>query len=324
MTLPDGLIVRLSVTSRCQLRCTYCLPEKGCACPSLPTAELARADLVRMVALLHHSRGVRRVRFTGGEPLLRRDLPEVIADVAALGVPELALTTNAQLLAPRVEALRQAGLQRINVSLDSLRPEVFAEVSRGGILSRTLEGIRAARAAGFSPLKLNTVVLRGVNDTEAAALLRFALRTGCQLRFLELMPIGAAMRDFAQRFVAADETRRSLDGAGLTWEPLPWDPSETSRDWRVRDAEGHETVCGFIAPTTRPFCDGCRRLRLTAEGRLHGCLARDSEHDLTPLLSAPGSLIARRRVDEVIAAAFAQKRGERFTSGVSNMASIGG
>ena len=321
---PDGLIVRLSVTSRCQLRCTYCLPEKGCACPSSATNEMARADLVRMVALLHQSRGVRRVRFTGGEPLLRPDLPDLIADVATLGVPELALTTNAQLLAPRVGALRRAGLQRINISLDSLRPDVFAQVSRGGILARTLEGIRAAVAAGFSPVKLNAVVLRGVNDTEAASLLRFALRTGCHLRFLELMPIGVAVRDFAQRFVAADETRARLDGAGLVWERLPWDPSDTSRDWRVRDAGGRETVCGFIAPTTQPFCDGCRRLRLTSDGRLHGCLARDSEHDLTPLLSAPGSTNARHRIDEVLAAAFAQKRGERFTSGVSNMATVGG
>lgn len=324
MSLPEGLVVRLSVTSRCQLRCTYCLPEKGCACPSSPTTELGRADLVRMVALLHHSRGIRRVRFTGGEPLLRRDLPDLIADVGALGVPELALTTNAQLLAPRVKALRQAGLQRINISLDSLRPEVFAQVSRGGILARTLEGIRSAVAAGFSPVKLNTVALRGVNDTEAVSLLHFALGTGCHLRFLELMPIGVAMRDFAHRFVAAAEIRKRLDGAGFAWEPLPWNPSDTSRDWRVRDAGGRETVCGFIAPTTQPFCDGCRRLRLTSEGRLHGCLGRDSEHDLTPLLLESGSTNARDRIEEVLAAAFAQKRGERFTRGVSSMASVGG
>jgi cyclic pyranopterin phosphate synthase len=264
------------------------------------------------------------VRFTGGEPLLRRDLRDLIADVAALGVPELALTTNAQLLAPRVKALRQAGLQRINISLDSLRPEVFAQVSRGGILARTLEGIRSAVAAGFSPVKLNTVALRGVNDTEAVSLLHFALETGCHLRFLELMPIGVAMRDFAHRFVSAAEIRKRLDGAGFAWEPLPWNPSDTSRDWRVRDAEGRETVCGFIAPTTQPFCDGCRRLRLTSEGRLHGCLGRDSEHDLTPLLLESGSTNARDRIEEVLVAAFAQKRGERFTRGVSSMASVGG
>lgn len=322
----EGLVVRLSVTARCQLRCTYCLPEKGCACPSAteePT-ELPRAALVRLVALLHESRGVRRVRFTGGEPLLRRDLPELIADVTALGIPELALTTNAQLLAPRAEALRSAGLQRINISLDSLRPEVFAQVSRGGALARTLGGIRGALDAGFAPVKLNTVVLRGVNDTELGDLLRFALRTGCHLRFLELMPIGVAAADFAERFVSAAEIRERLNREEFAWRELPRDPAETSRDWLVHDADSRKTVCGFIAPTTRPFCDGCRRLRLTADGRLHGCLARASEHDLTPLLAAADGITAGRRLDAVLAAAFARKRGERFIGGVATMASVGG
>ncbi len=317
--------MRLSVTARCQLRCSYCLPEKGGACPS-PAAppELPRTELVRLVALLHATRRVRRVRFTGGEPLLRRDLPELIADIAALGIPELALTTNAQLLAPRVHALRRAGLQRINISLDSLCPKVFAQVSRGGDLAHTLAGIRAAVAAGFAPVKLNTVVLRGVNDAEGGDLLRFALRTGCHLRFLELMPIGVASRDFAQRFISADEIRDRLDSPGFAWEPLSWDPAGTSRDWLVRDAKGRETVCGFIAPTTHPFCDGCRRLRLTAEGRLHGCLARASEHDLTPLLAAADDATARRELDAVLATAFAQKHGERFIDGIATMASVGG
>jgi GTP 3',8-cyclase len=321
----DGLVVRLSVTPRCQLRCTYCLPARGCACPSITSLpELSRAALVRLVALLHETRGVRRVRFTGGEPLLRRDLPELVAEVAALGIPELALTTNAQLLAPRATALRRAGLQRINISLDSLRPEVFAQISRGGVLARTLDGIRAALAAGFTPVKLNTVVLRGVNDAEVGDLMRFGLQTGCHLRFLELMPIGVAALDFAKRFVAAAETRERLQRDDFAWHELPWDPAETSRDWRVRDAGGRETVCGFIAPTTQPFCDECHRLRLTSEGRLHGCLARASEHDLTPLLAVADNATAHRELDDMLAAAFAQKRGERFTGGVAAMASVGG
>jgi len=319
-----GLIVRLSVTSRCQLRCTYCLPEKGCACPAGPTRELSREELVRLVGLLHASHGVRRVRFTGGEPLLRADLPEVIAAVADLGIPELALTTNAQLLAPRVAELRRAGVQRINISLDSLRPDVFGRLSRGGVLARTLDGIRAARSAGFAPVKLNTVVLRGNNDTEVGDLLRFALQTGCHIRFLELMPIGVAAADFEQRFVSAAEIRGRLDEEGLSWQEIPWDPSETSRDAWVRDSAGRETVCGFIAPTTQPFCDGCRRLRLTSEGRLHGCLARPSEYDLTPLLSSVDDAAAHRALEGVLDAAFAQKRGERFTDGIATMASVGG
>ena len=321
-----GLVLRLSVTARCQLRCTYCLPEKGCACsPAVPAPrELTRGELVRLVALLHEVEGVRRVRFTGGEPLLRSDLTGLIADVAALGIPDLALTTNGQLLAPRAEALRRAGLQRINISLDSLCPEVFARISRGGLLAKTLDGIRSAKTAGLGPLKLNMVVMRGVNDEEVTALLRFALQTGCHLRFLELMPIGVATRDFAERFVSADEIRERLDSAGFAWERLTWDPSETSRDWRVRDEEGRETVCGFIAPTTQPFCEGCRRMRLTSEGRLHGCLARSSAHDLTPLLDGPADVASRNRLAGVLAAAFAQKHGVRFTDVMPTMASVGG
>jgi cyclic pyranopterin phosphate synthase len=280
--------------------------------------------LVRLVGLLHASHGVRRVRFTGGEPLLRTDLPELIAAVADLGIPELALTTNAQLLAPRVASLRRAGVRRINISLDSLRSEVFDRLSRGGVLARTLDGIRAALSAGFAPVKLNTVVLRGSNDAEVGDLLRFALQTGCHIRFLELMPIGVAADDFEQRFVSAAEIRERLSDEGLEWNELPWDPSETSRDWLVRDLAGRETVCGFIAPTTEPFCVGCRRLRLTSEGRLHGCLARPSEFDLTPMLSAADDGTARRALEDVLAAAFAQKRGERFTDGIATMASVGG
>ena len=321
-----GLMVRLSVTARCQLRCTYCLPAKGCACPTAePAPELPRASLVRLVALLHEAHGVRRVRFTGGEPLLRCDLPELVADIAALGIPELALTTNAQLLAPRAQALRRAGLQRINISLDSLRPEVFARISRGGSLDRTLDGIRAAQAAGLGPVKLNMVVLRGVNDLEAPDLLRFARRTGCQLRFLELMPIGEAARNFSERFVSADEIRCGLENAGFILEAMPWNPSETSRDWKATEGDdGRATVCGFIAPTTRPFCGECRRLRLTAEGKLHGCLARASEHDLKPLLTAPDDATSRERIRGVLDASFARKRGERFSGGVVTMASVGG
>ncbi|MDR2674642.1 MAG: radical SAM protein, partial [Opitutaceae bacterium] len=244
---------------------------------------------------------------------------------AALGIPELALTTNGQLLAARAAALRRAGVRRVNVSLDSLRPDVFAALSRGGVLARTLAGIRAARDAGLGPVKLNTVVLRGRNDTEPPALLRFALRAGCHIRFLELMPVGEAAKNFEREFVPAAEIRSRLDALpGLAWTALPWSPAETSRDWLVRDEDGRETVCGFIAPTSRPFCAGCARLRLTSDGRLHGCLARPGAHDLTPLLAPSGRAGARRRLAEILASAFAQKLGPRFDRASPLMAAIGG
>ena len=318
------LTVRLSVTSRCQLRCTYCLPEKGCACPSADgIAELPREKLVRLLALLHQEFGVRRVRFTGGEPLLRRDLPELIADVRDLGIPELALTSNALLLAPRIAALRAAGLQRVNISLDSLHPETFARITRGGRLESTLSGIRAAQAAGLGPVKLNTVVLRGVNDSETGALLRFALYSGCHLRFLELMPIGEAVARFDDEYVSAVEIRAGLDKFGYEWQPLPWAPAETSRDYLVRDADGRETICGFIAPTSQPFCAGCRRVRLTSDGFLHGCLAQASRHDLKPLLDLD-DCTAALQLRKIMTDAFTSKRGERFRTTIASMAEVGG
>jgi cyclic pyranopterin phosphate synthase len=320
-----GVVVRLSVTTRCQFRCAYCLPERGHACAPLQHApELPRAALTRLLGLIHAIRPIRRVRFTGGEPLLRRDLPELIGETAALGIPELALTTNGQLLAPRAAALRHAGVHRVNVSLDSLRPDVFAAISRGGSLGLTLAGIRAARDAGLGPVKLNMVVLRGRNDSECQNLLRFALRSGCHIRFLELMPIGEAARNFDRELVPANEIRDRLEIPGLSWTELPWNPAETSRDWLVRDEDGRETVCGFIAPTTQPFCQGCARLRLTCDGRLHGCLARPSEHDLTPLLTLADEAGARHQLAEIFASAFSQKLGPRFDHAGPLMAAIGG
>jgi cyclic pyranopterin phosphate synthase len=278
---------------------------------------------MRLLGLLHREFEIRRVRFTGGEPLLRRDLPELIGEVRALGIPELALTTNAQLLAPCAVALKEAGLQRINISLDSLRSEVFARITRGGILGRTLAGIQAARLAGLGPVKLNVVVLRGVNDAELGDLLRFALQTGCHLRFLELMPVGEAAAGFADGFVSVAEMREQLGELGYGWQPLPWDSSETSRDFLVRDADGRETVCGFITPTSEPFCTGCRRLRFTSDGWLHGCLARFGRQDLKPLLGLDEEAAAHQ-IRGVVRTAFAQKQCPRFEQTVASMADVGG
>lgn len=318
------LVVRLSVTPRCQLRCTYCLPARGCGDYSKTEREsLSRAELVRLLALLHATCGVRRIRFTGGEPLLRRDLAELIAEVRPLGIPELALTTNAQLLAPRAAALRAAGLQRINISLDSLRADCFAAVTRGGILVRTLDGIRAAQEAGLGPVKLNMVVLRGANDGEVCDMLQFALRTGCHLRFLELMPVGEAADRFEAEFVSVDEIQERLRVPGWEWRAHPWDPSETSRDFTVRDAEGRETVCGFISPTSHPFCAGCRRVRLTSDGWLHSCLAREGRHDLKPLLSLDEAA-ASERLRTLLGLVMSEKQGVRFRHTVESMAVVGG
>ena len=318
------LVVRLSVTARCQLRCTYCLPAEPNGCAQGGRQELPWRELVRLLAALHARYHVRRVRFTGGEPLLRRELPEMIESVAALGIPELAMTTNAQLLAPKAEELRRRGLQRVNISLDSLDPVRFAEISRGGQLARTVEGILAAQSAGLTPVKLNVVVLRGQNDHEAGNLLRFAMRTGCHVRFLELMPVGVAADHWATTWVGQDEIRSRLDRPDLTWAEMPWSPQETCRDWRVRDRNACETVCGFIAAVTQPFCAACRRIRITADGGLHGCLACSARHDLRPVLEAPGAVEAAKRLDSLVHRAFDEKRTGSFSEAVESMCQVGG
>jgi cyclic pyranopterin phosphate synthase len=318
------LVVRLSVTARCQLRCIYCLPEEagGCACGG--GQELPWRDLMRLVAALHDRFHVRRVRFTGGEPLLRRDLPDLIEAIAELGIPDLAMTTNGQLLAPRAAELRRRGLQRVNISLDSLDPGRFGEISRGGNLARTVEGIRAAQAAGLNPVKLNVVVLRGRNDGEVGDLLHFALQTGCHVRFLELMPIGVAASHWATTWVGQDEIRARLKQPDLTWEEMPWFPQETCRDWRVRDHTGRETVCGFIAAVSQPFCASCRRVRITADGGLHGCLSCNVRHDLNPVLAASTAAEAGAKIHLLMLAAFGDKRTGDFADSVESMCQVGG
>jgi cyclic pyranopterin phosphate synthase len=318
------LVVRLSVTSRCQLRCTYCLPERSEGCAQGGGQELPGRELVRLLAMLHSRYRVRRVRFTGGEPLLRRDLPELIEAVAALGIPELAMTTNAQQLAPRAAELQRRGLQRVNISLDSLDPRRFAEISRGGELARTVDGILAAQAAGLTPVKLNVVVMRGQNDRELGDLLRFALRTGCHVRFLELMPVGVAAGNWVTTWVGQDEMRTRLDEPDLTWVEMPWNPQETCREWRVRDRSGRETTCGFIASVTQPFCSACRRIRITADGGLHGCLASNVRHDLRPVLQAGAPGESEKQLHAILRSAFGNKRTAGFTEAVESMCLVGG
>ena len=276
-----------------------------------------------MVALIHQEFGIKRLRFTGGEPLLRHDLADLIAGARDLGITELAMTSNAQTLETRLVSLRRSGLQRINISLDSLDHQTFSRITRGGRLADTLRGIKAAREAGFGPVKLNTVVLRGVNDCELGDLLHFALETDNHIRFLELMPIGEAASRFESEFMSVEEIRERLSTAGHDWEALPWDNAETSRNFRVRDKQGRETVCGFISATSQPFCEGCRRIRLSSDGHLYGCLAQAHKIDLKPLLglSAPE---AKQGMLESMHSAFASKLGTRFKATVASMAEVGG
>lgn len=310
------------MTESCQLRCTYCRPAASDDESVTCRRPLDSAELLTLVSHLHAATGIDKLRFTGGEPLLRRDLPELIAACAKMDIRDISLTTNGQRLSALAPALRDSGLDRINISLDSLDPVTFARITRGGDLGATLAGIDAVLAQGMAPVKLNMVVLRGINDCEIAEVLEFSLRTGCQVRFLELMPIGVAADDFERQFVSSIEVRESLLER-YQFEAIPGELGATSRDFLVEDGRGRKTVCGFISPTSHPFCEGCNRLRLTHDGRLLGCLAHRESVDLLPALRAAAHG-GTRPLAQALGDALAMKTWPRCLSDQRDMARIGG
>ncbi|MET9403293.1 GTP 3',8-cyclase MoaA [Kitasatospora sp. NPDC002965] len=284
--------LRVSLTDRCNLRCTYCMPAEGLAW--LPGAELLGDDeVVRLVRIAVRRLGIRSVRLTGGEPLLRRGLPGLVRRIAALG-PEVSLTTNGIGLARTAAELKSAGLHRVNVSLDTLRPERYAAITRRDRIADVFAGLAAARDAGLAPVKVNAVPVRGVNDDELVPLVEFAAEHGYRMRFIESMPLDAQGAWDRARMVTADEILAAL---GARWELLPTGraageegagPAGSGRrgtppaeEWRIA---GTDTVVGVIASVTRPFCGGCDRVRLTADGQLRNCLFATEESDLRALL----------------------------------------
>ncbi len=314
---PQPLSLRISVTDRCQLRCRYCMPVGGVGRVK-QNAVLSFEEIVRFVRALNSRFGLSKIRLTGGEPLVRPGIIDLVAMLAHEGVPDLALTTNAQYLAPLAHDLRRAGLRRVNISLDTLDPRVYWRLTRGGDLGRVLEGISAAESAGLRPVKLNAVVMRGVNDSdrELAKLARYAARAGCEVRFLELMPIGPAAARHEEQFVSSAEVRRRLSRT-FDLRPSPGCTTGgrsggTSRDYLTRDEAGREGVIGFIASCTAPFCRGCNRLRLTATGRLLGCLAQREGLDLGPLLRREGPGVERQLSEAVEGALDIKLRARRF------------
>jgi cyclic pyranopterin phosphate synthase len=277
------------------------------------------ATVVRSIKKCH---GLAQVRLTGGEPLLRPGISRLVAMIAAEGVSDLALTTNGQQLAGMAVRLRKAGLLRINVSLDTLNPTTFAEITRGGNLDKTIAGIDAARAAGLRPIKLNAVLVRGQNDTEVSALVRFAIDRECEVRFLELMPIGVAADRFDERFVSSTEVRNRLSQE-FELTGTPTDPHCTSRGYAARDRLGRSASIGFISPFSEPFCQGCWRLRLTATGTLTGCLARPGGVPIAQLLRG-SSEVEGAAMSTAVEDALAMKRSDGEFIQPRLMVGIGG
>jgi GTP 3',8-cyclase len=270
--------LRVSLTDRCNLRCSYCMPPEGL--DWLPKPELLTDDeVVRLVGIAVRLLGVTEVRFTGGEPLLRRGLPGIVARVAALRPrPEISLTTNGIGLNRLAEPLHQAGLDRVNVSLDTLRPERFQTLARRDRLDDVLAGLTAAAATGLAPVKVNTVLMRGVNDDEAVPLLRFCLQHGYQLRFIEQMPLDAQHGWRRENMVTADEILATLSEEFLL---TPDDPADRgSAPAEAFTVNGGPARVGVIGSVTRPFCGSCDRVRLTADGQVRNCLFAATESDV--------------------------------------------
>jgi len=276
--------LRISVTDRCNFRCTYCMPRDvfGPDYPFLPREGVLSFEEITRLARIFAGLGVSKVRLTGGEPLMRRELPALVRMLAAVpGLEDLALTTNGSLLPEAAAPLRAAGLKRITVSLDTLRPGRFQELSDTPVpLAQVLAGIEAARSAGFGPLKLNCVLQRGVNDDEILELAAFAREGGHTLRFIEFMDVGTTNGWRLDAVVRATEVHRVLHTA---WplEPVEDPARAVARTWRYRDGRGE---VGLIASVTAPFCRGCDRARLSAEGRLYTCLFAAEGLDLRGFL----------------------------------------
>jgi cyclic pyranopterin phosphate synthase len=284
--------MRLSLTDKCNLRCTYCMPAEGLEWLS-KQAVMTAEEIVRIVRIGVMELGVRELRLTGGEPLVRADLVDILAGIRAEH-PDLpvSMTTNGVGLDKKAVALKAAGLTRINVSLDSLHEETFAKITRRPFLDRVLAGVDAAWAAGLGPVKLNAVLMRGINDAESPELLAWALERGYELRFIEQMPLDADHGWTRRNMITAAEIRQLLSrDFVLGPDPRARDgaPAERFQVWRRDPTTGEATgsalgTVGIIASVTEPFCSDCRRTRITAEGKIMSCLFSREEFDLLGLL----------------------------------------
>ncbi len=271
--------IRISITDRCNLRCIYCMPDEGINLfehkEVLTYEEIIR--VVRVAATL----GVKKVRITGGEPLIKKDLPFLISSINAIpGIEDISLTTNGVLLKRYALTLKQSGLKRVNISLDTFRPDRYSEITRGGKIEDVLEGIQEAEYIGLKPVKINMVPIRGINDDEIEDFARLTINSENHVRFIEFMPFGSRGLWSSDRYISTDEIKERVSAIAPI-EPVKARRSGPARYYRFLDAKG---VIGFISPITHHFCNSCNRLRLTSNGMLRPCLFSDTEIDIKSAL----------------------------------------
>ena len=288
--------VRLSVTDRCDLRCRYCMAEKM---RFLPSAELLTFEEIEQLTDALIERGVRRIRLTGGEPLVRPGIVDLLRRLGSrltTGLEEITLSTNGTQLQKLASAIADAGVKRINVSLDSLDPDRFRYITRRGDLSRVLAGIAEAKAAGLA-VKINMVALAGLNEAEIPHMVSWCLESGCDLTLIETMPLGEIEDDRAEHYLPLDGVKRRLEEV---YSLIP-STCRTGGPARYYQVEGTGTRLGFITPLTGNFCSGCNRIRITATGTVYGCLGRDQRVELREALRSGGRPALDLLLDELIA-----------------------
>lgn len=289
--------LRVSLTDRCNLRCVYCMPEEGI--PLLRHDDILRYEEIVRIVRVAVEMGIVHVRLTGGEPLVRKGVVDLVAALSAIpGLDDLSMTTNGLLLGDYAGALAKAGLRRINLSLDTLRPERFAQMTRFGTLAQVLAGRQAALDAGLQPVKVNAVVVRGLNDDEVVDLARLTLHPDWHVRFIEVMPLGRGLHWNGDGVVPAREIHERVEAAFGTLTPVRGvgDGAGPARYYRLPGAEG---TLGFISPVSEHFCFGCNRLRLTSDGKILPCLMSDLAFDLRGPLREGADDDALREIFEV-------------------------
>ncbi|NNN21109.1 MAG: GTP 3',8-cyclase MoaA [Acidimicrobiales bacterium] len=286
--------LRISITDRCNLRCIYCMPEEGV--PTLPRQDVLKLEEIAEIASISFDLGVRSVRITGGEPLVRKGVETLISMLSAVGFEDLSMTTNGMYLESMAEKLKDAGLKRVNISIDSLDEQKFASIRRRGDLTKVLNAIRVAKRVGLSPIKVNVVLMKGQNENEILDFARYGRENGVIVRFIEFMPLDASGQWSQDKIVPADSVVETIN------EYWPIGPasleglanSAPAKSYRYLDGGGE---IGVVASMTAPFCGDCNRLRLTSDGAFRNCLFSIEETHVRQLLSAPDS---RKKVEQAI------------------------